>query len=87
MKVNPLFVLREIADEYIVVPVGEEADRVHGVLTLNEQGAFLWKLMESEQTEKSLLDAMVKEFAVEEDTAQADIADFLLELQKIGCLQ
>lgn len=87
MKVNPLFVLREIADEYLVVPIGEEADRVHGVLTLNEQGAFLWKLMESEQTEESLLDAMVKAYYVGEETAKADISAFLLELGKIGCLE
>lgn len=86
MKVSPEFILREIADEYIVVPIGEEAKRIHGVLRLNEEGAFLWKLMEKEQTEETLFDALLNEYQVEADTAKKDISVFLEELKKIGCL-
>lgn len=86
MKVSPEFILREIADEYIVVPIGEEAKRIHGVLRLNEEGAFLWKLMEKEQTEETLFDALLNEYQVEADTAKKDISAFLEELKKIGCL-
>ena len=87
MKINPLFVLREIADEYVVIPIGEEAERVHGVLKLNEQGAFLWKLLESEQTEKSLLDALTDEFDVDAETAKTDVTSFLNQLHTIGCFE
>ena len=86
MKVNPLFVLREIADEYVVIPVGEEADWLHGVLKLNEQGAFLWKLMEKDQTEESMFNALMNEYQVEADIAKKDINVFLEELKNIGCI-
>ena len=86
MKVNPLFIIREIADEYVVIPVGEHADRLHGMLKLNEEGAFLWKLMEKEQTEETLFRALLNEYQVEADTAKKDISAFLEELNRIGCL-
>lgn len=86
MKINPLFILREIADEYVVIPVGEQADRLHGILKLNEEGAFLWKLMEKEQTEETLFFALLNEYQVEADTAKKDISVFLEELKRIGCL-
>ncbi len=86
MKINPLFVLREIADEYMVIPLGEEAERIHGILVLNQTGVFLWKLLESEQTEAGLLDALTAEFNVETDTAKDDISSFLSKIKEIGCL-
>ena len=86
MKVNPQFVLREIADEYIVVPVGEEAERIHGILKLNEQGAFLWKLMEKEQTEETLVHALLNAYQVDADAAKKDVSVFWEELKKIRCL-
>ncbi len=86
MKVNPLFVLREIADEYVVIPVGDEASRVSGIISLNEQGAFLWKLLDSDQTEETLVDALTEEFDVEADVARKDIQTFLSQLKEIGCL-
>ena len=49
MKIKDNYVLQTMADEYIVVPVGEEADRVHGIIKLNETGAFLWKRMAGEK--------------------------------------
>ena len=86
MKVSPQFILREIADEYVVVPVGEEAERIHGLLKLNEQGAFLWKLMEKEQTEETLLHALLNDYQAEADAAKKDISVFLDKLRRIGCL-
>ena len=86
MKINPLFILREIADEYVVIPVEKEAERIHGVIKLNEEGAFLWKLMENETTEEALFDALLNDYQVDADTAKKDISVFLEELKRIGCL-
>ena len=86
MKINPLFVLREIAEEYVVVPIGEEAEKVKGLLSLNAVGAFLWKKLETEQTEEDLVKALTDSFDVEESTAGQDLSRFVAELERIGCL-
>ena len=40
------FILRKVAGENILVPVGNTALTFNGLVTLNESGAFLWKHME-----------------------------------------
>ena len=45
------FVLRKVAGENILVPVGNTALTFNGLVTLNESGAFLWKHMGKKQDE------------------------------------
>lgn len=41
MKISKEFILREIAGEYILVPVGKTALTFNGLVTVNEVGAHL----------------------------------------------
>lgn len=86
MKIKPFFVLREIAEEYLVVPIGEEAENLKGILSLNATGAFLWKKLENEQTEDDLINSLTESFVVEENIARQDVSQFLSEIDRIGCL-
>ena len=45
MNVNLDFVLREIAGETLLVPAGKTALDLNGMLTLNETGAALWRML------------------------------------------
>ena len=87
MKLNPNFVLRNIVDEYIVVPICEEADKLHGVITLTESGAFLWEKLATEQTEDTLVEALLGEYDVDEATARRDVKAFLETIDGIGCVE
>ena len=86
MKISSDFVLREIAGEYIVIPTGEKALKLNGLITLNETGVFLWRLLQSGARKEELLSALTAEFDVEEEQARADIDDFLGVLEKYRIL-
>ena len=43
MKIKKGFVLRVVGGEHVVVPVGEMSKQFHGMINLNETGAFLWR--------------------------------------------
>lgn len=43
MRASTDFLLREIAGEFMLVPVGPGASGINGLVTLNEIGAFLFK--------------------------------------------
>ena len=43
MKIKDNFILREIAGEHILIPVGEAALRVHGMVTLSESAVILYE--------------------------------------------
>ncbi len=81
MRRNREFVICEAADEYIIIPTGNAALRFHHLITVSEVGAFLWQLLENDQTEESLLQNVMRTYEVNEKTARQDIADFLERLK------
>ena len=86
MKINNNFILKEIADSYMVVPVGNELIDLNAMITLNESGAFLWQLLLNDSTEYELVTAMLKEYDIDINTATEDIREFVANLRKIGAL-
>lgn len=87
MKISENYILREIAGEYIVVPTGSAAMDFKGLITLNDTGAFLWKLLqEDDQTKESLLDALCEEYEAVREEAKADIEEFLQRIRSEGML-
>lgn len=87
MKIKEGFVLRNVADATIVVPTGKASLDFNGMITLNETGAFLWRLLESDTTEEAMLAAMLAEFEVGEETARAGIERFVAKLNSEGLLE
>lgn len=86
MKRNPDYLLREVADTLVVVPVGAAANDFYGMITLNQTGAYLWELLRSEQTVQSLTEALMDEYAVEQEQAQKDVEAFVNKLVSIGAI-
>ncbi len=87
MHVISSFFIREVAGERIAVPAGAAAAKFSGIISLNETAAFLLAALSEEQTEESLLAAMLEEFDTDAATARADIADFLASLRTLGLLE
>lgn len=87
MHVISSFFIREVAGERIAVPAGAAAAKFSGIISLNETAAFLLAALSDEQTEESLLAAMLEEFDTDAATARADIADFLASLRTLGLLE
>lgn len=86
MKLKDGFVLREVAGEHIVVPVGERVVDLNGLLTLNATARVLWECLAAEQSEEDLVAALTDHFEVDDATAQADVALFVADLREKGLL-
>lgn len=87
MKISENYILREIAGEYIVVPTGSAAMDFKGLITLNDTGVFLWKLLqEDDQTKESLLDALCEEYEAVREEGKKDIIEFLQKIRHEGML-
>lgn len=81
MKIKDGYLLRTLGDSHVVVPVGQAAIDLRGMITLNETGAFLWEALQSDQTAASLADRLVGEYEVGADRAAADVQRFLQTLR------
>ena len=86
MKIKDGYVLREVAGNMIVIPVGDAAINFNGMINLNETGAFLWKLLENDVEPRFLLQELMKEYDVEEEQAKKDITDVINKLYNAGVL-
>lgn len=86
MKVSKDFIMREIAGEHILVPVGSAAAKFNGLITMNEVGKFVLELLEEERTVQELVEKITKDYDVTPKTALADVEAFLQQLREIGAL-
>lgn len=86
MKIEKEFVLREIAGDYIIIPTGKTVLDFNGLVTVNEVGVSLWKMLQEEVTFEELVKGVLDEYDVEEEIAREDIQEFLDKLVESGIL-
>lgn len=80
MKIKEGFILRDVAGDMIAMP-GGDID-LNGMITLNETGAFLWKLLETETTVEALTAALMEKYSIDEATAKSAVEGFVAKLQE-----
>lgn len=87
MKIRDNYVLKNTADTWVVIPLGDDAVDVNRLLTLNDSGALLWRALESGADRASLISAMTEEYDVGDDVAATDVDAFIDALIKAGCIE
>lgn len=87
MKVKDGFVLRNVVDEFIVMPTGDNIAKFDGAVVLNEVSAFVFEQMKRPVSREDLLEAVLNEFEVDEATAKADLDALLEKLAEMGLIE
>lgn len=87
MKVSTSFAVREIAGDYILVPLGEMALKFSGMITTNEVGAFIWECLQEDVSKEELLEKVLEEFEIDRETAEQDVGQFLENLDELGLME
>ena len=87
MKIKKDFILRKVADSYVVVPVGKLTLDFNGIINLNETGAFLFGLLQEGAEKEELLRKMLEEYDVTPEKAAADIDVFIKKAEEADVLE
>ena len=79
MKVKDQLVLREIAGQYVIVPVMERVKDVQSMVYITSSAAYLWQYMEGKEfTLDELVELILAKYKnVTKEKAQEDIIAFL----------
>lgn len=77
MKIKDNFILRKVADSYVVVPVGKLTLDFNGIITLNETGAFLFERMQQGTDREALIADLLQEYDVTPEKAAEDVELFI----------
>ena len=86
MKIKEGFVLRKVADTYVVVAIGAEAKKHNVMITLNETGGLLWEKLTEGADKDALVKVILDKYDIDEATATADVEKFLLKVESEGLL-
>ena len=86
MKRSADFLLQDVAGTLVIVPVGAAVSGFPGMITMNATGAYIWELLEQEQTIESLVAALTARYDVDVETARADVEAFVDRLQTTGAI-
>ena len=86
MKVSEDFMMREIAREHILVPVGAAAAKFNGLITMNEVGKYIVEQLAEEHTVQELVEKITAEYDVTAQNALTDAEAFLDQLREVGAL-
>lgn len=87
MKIKDGFILKNIADEWVVMPTGTKIIEFDGAIVLNEISAFIWRKLENPISRDDILSAVLEEYDVDAKQAGADLDEFLQKLKELNVLQ
>ena len=84
MNLNKDFILRNIAGESILVATGSATQDFNGMITLNEVATFILGNIDECETEEVVVEKVLEEFEIDEETAKNDVREFLDQAIKFG---
>ena len=87
MKAKADFVVRNVLDEYVLMPTNDNIGKFDGTVVLNEVSAFIWNQLQTETTEDAVLEAILGEFDVDRETASGDLKILLARFAEMGLLE
>lgn len=86
MRVSDQFILRTIADEHLLIPVGQAAIHVKGLIALSESGALLYNRLKDGCSREDLVAALTEEYDVSAEEAGRDTDAFLDQMRSLKML-
>ena len=87
MRRNENYVVKELMGSYVLVPLGDTAINFNGVITLNETAKFMWEAANGDFTEQDLALALIKQYDIDEATANTAVEGFLKAMKEEGCIE
>jgi len=76
-QVNPEVVVRQVGDEWVLVPTGNLAQLNNGMITINSTSYFLWKQFEKPNSIRRVLQAARAEYDDPLNLLETEIRNFV----------
>ena len=87
MKLCGEFVVRQVMDNIVAIPVGQTALQLNGMIMLNDVSKLIWDCLEQGTNLESAVKAVTDAFDVSVDEARTDISEFCDKLRDLQLLE
>lgn len=87
MKLKYTFENIDMGEEIIAIPVGKNAEQVHGVLKLNREGLEIIKLLENDVTEQEIINLLASKYEIDSETLKIYVRKAVKVMQAEGLVE
>ena len=87
LKSKYAFEKMELDDEFVAVPVGENAADLHAVLNVNEEAMRILELLQEETTEDNIVTQLMKEYSGDKEEIASLVSVYISQLSQEGLLE
>lgn len=87
MKLKDGIVTNSIDGESFAIATGNAAKQFNGLIKNNPTAAFIFELLKKEQTEDSIVNAMLEKYDVDEATVRTDVKELLSLLKSKNLIE
>lgn len=87
MKLKKGIVLGNVDGNSFAIATGKLASKLNGIINNNKTAATVFELLQTEQTEDSLVEAMFEKYDAPKDVIRADVKELLAKMDELGILE
>ena len=87
MKLKVDFEIMELDDETVAIPLGKNAKLFHGVIKMNDTGAYIMNLLKEDISEEDIVRLIDMEYDASKEQIAADVHSYLDEFRTRGLLE
>jgi DNA-binding protein H-NS len=78
MKIKSHYVIKELGNQIVVVPIEKEAMRFNGIISLNQTGKFLFETLQKEDLSKEeLMSKVLERYEASKAQVEKDVESFI----------
>jgi hypothetical protein len=79
-------VSRNIAGEFFLVPVKGNLAHMEQIFTLTSVAEYIWDRLDGQKKLRDIREDLIAQFDVEQEQAEPDIREFIIELMEAGLI-
>lgn len=76
-------ITKQVADEYILVPIQNKVSDMDNIYTLNQTGGFIWEQINGKKTIGQIIETIANEFDTNKETASKDVFSFFRQVEEM----
>lgn len=81
MDIKKNVILRTVAGEHMLVPIGDTVFQYNGIFMMTDSGKLLWENIRNGAEKDELVKVLTVEYEIDEATALQDVEEFLEKLR------
>ena len=87
VKLRGEFVVRQVMDHIVAIPVGSTALQINGMVMLNDVSQVIWESLQTHTDIERIVASVTDRFTVSYEEAKADVAECLDKLRQAQLLE